>query len=371
MREYRLIDADTHVLEPGDMWQKYIDPAYREQAPFVFVDSDGKERISIQGVVYGGPEGLGHLGAFGAAWGHGSLDVPYSACREGNHSKSRIQYMDREGIDATVLYPSLGLALGGLEPTFAAACYRAYNRWLADFCRPYPDRLFGAAMLPLQSVEHAVAEARYARKELGMRAVFVRPNPYAGRMLHHPDYDPLWAEIQELDLAVSVHSGSASDMPTVAVERFEGPNSPRLMARHIVAHAMEEMLAAVSLIFCGVCDRFPRIRFGFFEGGGGWMAAWLDRMDRHYFKAFSDAKLSMKPSELFQRQCWVTFDVAEGSLPFIAEYLGNHKILFATDFPHPDGAPGGADTIRRLERLSTETKRKILSSNALDYYKIG
>jgi predicted TIM-barrel fold metal-dependent hydrolase len=74
---------------------------------------------------------------------------------------------------------------------------RAYNRWLADYCKPYPDRLFGAAMLPLQSVELAITEMRYARKELGMRSGFVRPDPYLHRSLDHADYEPFWAEAQD------------------------------------------------------------------------------------------------------------------------------------------------------------------------------
>src|ERR671926_318370 len=78
----------------------------------------------------------------------------------------------------------------GLEktPPLAAAMCRAYNRWLADYCKPYPDRLFGIAMLPMQSVDLAIEEMRFARKSLGMRGGFLRPNPYNGRMLNHPDY---------------------------------------------------------------------------------------------------------------------------------------------------------------------------------------
>ena len=84
---------------------------------------------------------------------------------------------------------------------------RAYNRWLADYCKPYPDRLFGVAMLPMQSIELAIEEMRFARKELGMRGGFLRPNPYNGRMLHHPDYEPFWSAAEELDFAIGLHEG--------------------------------------------------------------------------------------------------------------------------------------------------------------------
>jgi predicted TIM-barrel fold metal-dependent hydrolase len=82
---------------------------------------------------------------------------------------------------------------------------RAYNRWLADYCAPYPDRLFPVAMLPMQSIDYAIEEMRFARKELGMPGGFLRPNPYNDRMAGHPDYDPFWAEAQELDFCIGFH----------------------------------------------------------------------------------------------------------------------------------------------------------------------
>ena len=87
--------------------------------------------------------------------------------------------MDLDGIDAAFLYPSVGLFAGAVQdPDLSAALCRAYNRWLADYCKPYPDRLFGIAMLPMQSVPHAIEEMRFARKELGFKGAFLRPNPY-------------------------------------------------------------------------------------------------------------------------------------------------------------------------------------------------
>ena len=92
-----------------------------------------------------------------------------------------------------------------------APAFRAYNRWLADYCKPYPERLFGVAMLPMQSVEFAIEEMRFARKELGMRSGFVRPNRYNNRQLDDRAYDPLWAEAQELDFAIGIHEGMGGD----------------------------------------------------------------------------------------------------------------------------------------------------------------
>ena len=160
------------------------------------------------------------------------------------------------------LYPSLGLFIGSItDPDFAGAMCRAYNRWLADYCKPYPDRLFGIAMLPMQSIELATEEMRFAREKLGFRGGFLRPNPYNDRMLHAPDYDPFWTAAEELDFAIGLHEGGNGGMPTVGVDRFDGRG-----AQHIISHPMEMMLAAISMIWGGVCERhrscasLPRIR---------------------------------------------------------------------------------------------------------------
>jgi uncharacterized protein len=220
-------------------------------------------------------------------------------------------------------------------------------------------------MLPMQSVELAIEEMRYARKELGMRSGFLRPNPYNDRMLGHPAYDPFWAEAQELDFAIGVHEGTGG-MPAAGVDRFEGRG-----AKHIVSHTVEMMLASLSVIWGGVCERFPKVRFAFLESGGGWIAPWLDRMDRHFEDngVFNDSPLRMRPSEYFQRQCWISFEPVEGSLAYLVEYLGPHKILWATDYPHPDGFFPGAPAMI-AEKLPEKFRRQVLAESAIQLYKL-
>ncbi len=368
-RDYNVIDSDGHILEPLDLWDNYLEPAYRDQAPKMFVDTDGKERMRIEGKVLGGPKGLGLLGAIGARDDESLNNMRYVDGKAGGFDPhARMKDMDLDGIDAAFLYPSIGLFSGAVQdPTLAAALCRAYNRWLADYCSAYPERLFGVAMLPMQSVELAVKEMHFARKELGMRGGFIRPNPYNERMLDHPAYDPMWAAAQELDFSLGIHEGTGGGMPQVGVERFEGRG-----AKHIISHTMEMMLAAMSIIWGGVCDRFPEVRVGFLESGGGWIAPWLDRMDRHFDdKGFNDSGLSMRPSELFQRNCWISFEPVEGSLNVLADYIGPNKILWATDYPHPDGFfPGAPKMIADRPELSDETKHGILAGGAKAFYKL-
>ncbi len=366
-RTYNVIDSDGHILEPVDIWDHYMEPKYRDRAPFMFVDTDGKERLNVDGVILGGPRGLGRLGGIGARDGKVPEDMKYLEGQKGGFDPhERIKDLDLDGIDAAFLYPSVGLFSGGIQDEkLAAAMCRAYNRWLADYCAPYPDRLFGVAMLPMQSIELAIEEMHFARKELGMKGGFLRPNPYNGRMAGHPDYDPFWAEAQDLDFSIGFHEGGSSGMPTVGVDRFESR-----AAKHIISHTIEMMLAAISVIWDGVCDRFPNVRIGFLESGGGWIAPWLDRMDRHFNdQGMNDSSLSMPPSELFQRNCWISFEPVEGSLDVLAEYIGPHKILWATDYPHGDGFfPGAPAMIANRTALSDEAKHQILAGGAMQFY---
>ena len=266
-RAYNVIDADGHILEPLDLWDKYIDPEFRERRPRFTIDENGKERLKVEGKLLGNPRGIGSLGAVGVRQGAVKPDsLKYAEGKKGGFDPhARIVDMDADGIDAAFLYPSLGLFAGAVEdPGLAAAMCRAYNRWLADYCKPYPDRLFGVAMLPMQSVELAIEEMRYAREALGMRGGFLRPNPYHGnKMISDPIYEPFWTMAEELDFSIGFHEGSTTAMPTVGVDRFAGDRS----ARHMISHTMEMMLAAMAVIWGGVVDRHPRLRIAFLEFG--------------------------------------------------------------------------------------------------------
>jgi predicted TIM-barrel fold metal-dependent hydrolase len=367
---YNVIDADGHILEPLDLWDKYIEPKFRDRAPRLVKGENGKERLVMDETVVGdGNRGIGRIGAVGARQGVVAADtMEYKDGKPGGFDPhARIPDMDADGIDAAFLYPSLGLFSGAIhDPTLAAAVCRAYNRWLADYCKPYPDRLFGVAMLPLQSVELAIDEMRFAKKELGFRAGFIRPNPYSDKMIHEERYEPFWAAAEDLDFAIGFHEGASSGMPTVGVDRFEGRG-----ARHIISHTMEMMLAAMSVIWGGIADRHPKLRVAFLESGGGWIAPWLDRMDRHFDdQGFNDSGLSMRPSEIFQRNCWISFEPVEGSIKVLADYIGPHKILWATDYPHPDGFfPGAPKMIEeRMQGLSPQTKHQIMAGGAMGFY---
>jgi uncharacterized protein len=371
--KYNVIDADGHVTEPPNLWEEYMDSKFREGCPKLVTLEDGREVLRLEYELAIDPRtkarlSFGAVGAFGAREGKVPPDGPYLSGRKGGFDPhARIPDMDAEGIDAAVLYPSLGLSFSTIQnPEFAAAAARAYNRWLADYCKPYPERLFGAAMLPMQSIELAVEEMRYAAMQLGFRVGFLRPNPYNGRALHDSQLDSLWSAAQDLDFSIGIHGGSESGQANLGFDRFTHGRA----VRHAVAHTFEMMAAATSLIMCGVCDRFPCLRIAFLESGGGWMAGWLDRMDRHFVDvAMNDTGLRTKPSDIFKRQCFISFEPVEGTLPLLADYLGSDNILWATDYPHVDGFSNAPQMIKAMG-MPEETLRNIMAGGAMRFYNL-
>jgi len=218
--------------------------------------------------------------------------------------ESQVKAMDKEGLDLAILYPTAGMyatAFTHMDPRFAAAVCRAYNNWLYDYIRAAdPKRLFGAACVSPHDIAGAVAETRRAVLELGMKAIFLRPNIYNDKPWHDPFYDPLWAACQELNVPVGFHETTGSRMKAAGTDRFQA-----LGIAHISTHPMEQMLACMDIIMGGVMERFPRLRCAFLEANCGWLPFWLGRMDEHYEwrEPYGEmTHLAAKPSEYFRRQ---------------------------------------------------------------------
>ena len=198
-RSYQVVDSDAHVLEPGDLWLQYMDGKFRDRAPVVTTLAGGKEVFRVEpgyevpvGTIF--DDTKASFGGVGMRDGKMPKGNSYYDGRPGGFDPhQRIPDMDAEGIEAAFLYPSLGLLVGAIsDPQLATSACIAYNRWLADYCAKYPERLFGIAIIPMQSPQAAVDEMRRVRRESGFRAGYIRPNPYNGRPLHHPDTDAIW-----------------------------------------------------------------------------------------------------------------------------------------------------------------------------------
>jgi predicted TIM-barrel fold metal-dependent hydrolase len=275
--------------------------------------------------------------------------------------------MDSEGIDQAVLYPSIGLYFWALEdPDAATALARAYNDWLSGYCGADPDRLFGAAMLPMQDPGAAACELRRAVTELGFRSAFVRPNPCMGRSLSDPAYEPVWDAAEEVGAPIGIHEGSSVIVPTLGSDR---PFNPLVL--HAVSHPFEEMLACAQMIAFGTLERHPGLRLVFLESGGGWAPFWLERLDEQTetFGGFCP-DMSLLPSEYFARQCAISFEVDEATLPALLPFIGTERVVWGSDYPHHDATfPGAVAALRRtLAPLDVAAQAKVLGGNARSIY---
>ena len=194
----------------------------------------------------------------------------------------------------------------------------------------------------------------------------MRPNPVKGRLLSDPAYEEFWTECENLGIAVGLHEGSHSHLPTAGSERFN-----TRFSLHACSHPMEQMMALLALIEGGVLERHPLLRVAFLESGCGWLPYWLWRLDEEYKNLGWEVKenVKMKPSEYFRRQCLISVEPSEPYLPQILEYIGDENLMFGTDYPHIDYQSDITAQVVRLEdQLSREVVQKILWDNPLRFY---
>jgi predicted TIM-barrel fold metal-dependent hydrolase len=359
---YEIVDADGHVHEPENLWAERLPKRFRDQAPRraarnVFTFKDQVYPRNMAQVI------LDENDARSEENYKASIAADWSAA-------SQVAAMDDMGLDVSYLYPTRGLGMwffSDMEPDLASACASTYNDWIYEFTQYAPDRLRPVAGVALQDPEASAAEARRCA-DLGMKAIFLRPNPVDGRPLSHPDYETLWATLEEIGMCVGIHEGSQANVPHIGEDRLSTH-----FATH-TSHATEQMLAFLTLLEGGVYERHPTLRFAFLESGCGWVPYWLWRLDEiEYKSSYVEVKdfIKMKPSEYFQRQCFVSAE-PEPYLGDIISYIGKDQIIFGSDYPHPDHGPDIMDELIELENLVTKpVLQEILRENPYRFYGEG
>ncbi len=391
-----LVDADGHVMEPEGVWAERMDAArWGDLVPrYVAEDVDGKDSWYVGGVRRAAGSAI-----FGCSAG---FDPEELLARDWKYTEGhpaawdpaeRVATLDAEGIDATVLYPSLALTFGPLDPieavrnpSFVLDLHRAYNDWIAGYCAAAPGRLFAMAAVPLQDVGLAVGETYRAVGERGLRGVFIRTAAYVDELpFSHHVYDPFWAACQDLDIAIGLHPATYTDLPNAARQFNLIRRSPDMMVANKVADEVvggtalsiavgapvDAIITLGRLLMGGVCERFPRLRFLVLESGGGWAASILERMDDEVRANPQESRwLSLLPSEYFRRQCWISFEPDDPTLPRLADLIGPDRILWASDFPHSDAIyPGAGAAIRDLVApLPRDQQEMIAGRNAVAAY---
>jgi uncharacterized protein len=395
----RYIDSDGHILEPPAAMLDYAPAKYRERIFHVDTDEQG-----IEWEVWDG----NRMPAVGLAGTAGFPDekvqrvmageIQYSQVRPaGWDAKLRVADMDMDGIDVSVLYPTRLLSLQAfLDLEFTVVQARAYNNWLADHVKEAPTRLYGAAVLPAMHDEAGVravaAEIERVRGLDGVVAAFIRPNPSVDwRHFNDPVYDPIWAAAQETGLPLGLHPLFAPDLPGAALGLHlsgmgfvggtpsEGQGLPigaGIAITQAIANPVDVMSSLCFLTMGGVCERFPGLKVIVLEANGGWLVAWLERLDHHVKKfPWEMEHLKLLPSEYFRRQCWISFDPDEAMLAMTAQspLVGADRIIWASDYPHPDAKFPGvtADLAEAMEPLTMAQQRMIASETAMELYGIG
>ncbi|HEX6190667.1 MAG TPA: amidohydrolase family protein [Pyrinomonadaceae bacterium] len=246
---------------------------------------------------------------------------------------------------------------------------KAWNSWIADFCRVSPKRLKASALITLHDVDLAIEEVRRAVNELGVAALSLCPEPINGKFIHDRHFDPLWAEIEKLGVALCFHPPARPKQDQVANKFFGHPNGD------IVALALRnpvELILAVSE-FCagGVLEKFPKLRVAFLEGNCAWLPWLLYRLDERakLHGPLADVPLSRKPSDYFFQQCFISVDPDEYLVADVISRIGDDNILISTDYPHIDAAfPHALDEFLAIEEISDASRRKILWDNCVRLY---
>ena len=357
LKGYKIIDADSHVIEPLDMWSRYLEPKFREFAPSKDMKIKGEEityKISSQVRDLGNQQ---------------MLQAHPNAYLSGYDVESHVQEMVSMGIDIAFVYPTYGLwlfAIDTLPVEVIGAFTRAYNTWLfEEFCSYDPDRLKGVGAISLHAPEQMVKEL-HRIANYGSNAVFLRPNPVKGRLLSDRVYEPFWTECEALGMAIGIHEGTHSRLSTVGADRFN-----TRFALHACSHPMEQMMALLALIEGGVLERHPQLKVGFLESGCGWLPYWLWRLDEEYDNLYWEVKdnVRIKPSEYFRRQCFISIEPSEPYISQIIEYIGSDNLIFGSDYPHMDHQPDVVKKVLELEKnLSQEIVTKFFWDNPKRFY---
>jgi predicted TIM-barrel fold metal-dependent hydrolase len=331
MREYRLIDADCHTLEPPHIWDTWLPGEFRERAPKVVKDEAGGDAWSF------GPGKLMHIGLVATPgmryedirWKGYGFDTIRRSCFDG---KARLADMDVDGVDAEFLFPSQRTMFHFMmdpDRDFHRAGIRAYNDWLAEeFCAPGPERLFGLAQMPNLGVEEAVAEMERCRRQ-GFRGVILSTWPAGGDELG-PEDDRFFAAAQDLGMPVSIHIRIQRRSTTLS--KLEGPAAIGSMA---LAGMLLFPPVMCELIVSGLFDRFPNLQIVGVETEVGWIPEALEQLDNFYWRNRVHTGISIRrlPSEYFHDHFTCTF--IKDRIGVRNRYdIGVRNMAWSSDFPH-------------------------------------
>jgi predicted TIM-barrel fold metal-dependent hydrolase len=377
MQPYKLISADSHIVEPPDMYSSRIDPKFRDRAPRMERRKTAAGREYDAWVIDGMQVGtLGAVMQAGQRFEDPSqidfLGVWEDVRKAAYDPYEMLKENEADGVWGSAMQPSQGLFWYRLpDSALLSEICRVYNDWIADFCKANPERIKGIAMLNVDDVGVACSELERAAK-LGLVGAFIPVAPLPERQYRDPVYDRLWATAQDLDMPLLLHIGTPrGGVPgcefTMDVGELTGAG------RSTTDYWVRYSLAA--MIFAGVFDRYPRLKAGSVEHETAWIPHWLKQMDFTYIerpvftKGWKSAE-GMLPSDYWHRNMFVQFMEDDLGIE-LRKHIGVDNMMWGSDFPHAESTwPKSQEFLDRIfAGVSDEDRRKITCENAAKMFR--
>ena len=370
----RVVSADSHMMEPPDLWKERLDTKLKDRAPRV-VEVQGQSGHMF---IAPGLRPFPVAGGF-AAGRSGKELVDFVDKAQGYHAErhwdpaQRLKDQEIDGVCAEVLYTTLGMPLFALEDSeLQAACFRAYNDWLAEFCTYDRNRLVGVALISLEDIADGARELQRVA-QIGLKGAMIWGAPPSDKPFWHRMYDPFWSAAQETGLPISLHLITAGRKPKTKDENRPKSDDHSFTRPYMnVIHDVQRSFT--DIVLGGVMMRFPGLKVVSAENDTGWLPHYMYRLD-HAFQKWGvqmAQPLEMKPSDYVRRQLWATFqDDPIG--PMTWKFFGEDNYMWASDFPHTDSTwPHSREVIAsNFEGLPEQVTRKITCDNAAQLYGIA
>ena len=330
-----ILSSDSHVFEPPDLWTTRIDAPFRDRAPRI-ERIDGADEIVVEKDQV--LSGIGLISNAGARFeapetisGRGRFEDVH---RGGYDPDQHLKDMTLDGVAGEVLYPSQGLFYFRLKDSaLMSAIFRAYNDWLAEFCRTDPARLKGIAMINLDDVRDGIAELERAAR-IGLAGAMISEYPLEERRYDQPEYEPFWAAAESLGIPLSLHTATRRQGKI----RGSGPKTLR-DASSRATKAFGPATSLCDMIFSGVFERYPRLVVAVVEFELSWAPHLLDTMDYTYRERHEEAlyrfKDGMRPRDFFHRNVVLSFQ--EDAIGIrLRDVIGVDNMMWGSDYPHSE-----------------------------------
>jgi uncharacterized protein len=361
--KYNLISADSHVNEPGDLWTSRVPAAWRDRAPRIESFEEGDAWV-IEGVK--DPINFGMNACAGLEPEEMKGWMRFEDMRRGGWDPAtRLVEMDRDGVDAEVLYPTPRLSnaiVAHRDAEYHHTMVRAYNDWISEYVAHAPDRFGGLAILPNRGVEEAIAEIERVMDRPGMRGVVMGCYPNGSLSIEEED-DKVWARLAERGIPLGIHVSLTQSMP--AAHRAHLPGYGRFF------DAPNRM---IELVFAGVFDRHPGLDVVFAEVDFGWVPYVKEQIDNNYRRLdpVSRFGLAAVPTEYIERHFHFGYITDTFGLRNL-DYMGAERVLWSSDYPHISADyPYSWRTIQSsLSGLAPADRSLILHGNAERLYGFG